>query len=154
MFQTPAARRWSKLSRQLLMALMPRDATKQSRSNSQATERNRMSMRMLVITSIAMHPPSLPSRQRGDKQSSPKREPGRSSCSMSITQIATSSSLARYVLHSVTDAQLAGAMVFSGNTLLLKSYPRARSRYHCAVALQWVEIEPTALALGVHYSVF
>jgi hypothetical protein len=66
----------------------------------------------------------------------------------------TSSSPARYVLHSVTETQSAGAMVFSGNTLLLKSHSRALSRWHCAVALQWVGLEPTALALGVRYSIF
>jgi len=33
-------------------------------------------------------------------------------------------------------------------------YHPSRALWHCAVALQWVEIEPTTLALGVHYSVF
>jgi hypothetical protein len=47
------------------MALTLRDATKQSRFNSQATERNR---RMLAITSIAMHPPFLPHGRKDDKQ--------------------------------------------------------------------------------------
>jgi hypothetical protein len=85
---------------------------------------------------------------------SPKRESGRSSRSMSITQTSTSSSPARYVLHSVTETQLASSKVFFWNTLLLKSHPRARSRCYCAVALQWVGLEPTTLALGAPCSVF
>ena len=109
------------------------------------------------ITSIAMHPSSISAfrtAERAISRLSPKREPGRSSRFMSITQTSTSSSPARYVLHSVTEMQLVPSKIFFWNTLLLKSHLRARSRCHCAVALQWVGLEPTALALGVHYSVF
>jgi len=76
---------------------------------------------MLVITSIAMHLHLCLQGRKGDKQI--VAEAGVRAISVLYEQLSdiTSSSPARYVLHSVTDAQLAGAMVFSGNTLLLKS---------------------------------